>query len=601
MTDQVRHNPERSELPAAMTWDLIPLYADLESWERDFAALDGLAQAFSACQDGLGSSPESVVQAFERLDSLNRACSKLHVHAHLRSDEDTADSTARARLERASAKFAEISGLTSWFSPALLALPPATVKCFLESPALAYYRRALEEIERSRPHTLSAPEERLLGLASDALSTPYNVFGAFDNADLRFPVLDDGKGGKAELTHGNYIEFLKSSDRDVRRSAYEAYRDNFVKWRNTLAATLGGGVKANVFEAKARNFASAREAALHPDNVPVAVYDKLVAAVRSKLPALHRYLELRRRALKLDVIRMHDLHVPLVPDYNLEVTWEQAKAWVLESLQPLGEEYCQTARRAFSERWVDALECRGKRSGAYSSGCYDSSPYILMNFKGTLNCVFTLAHELGHSMHSLLSNRSQGYQYARYKIFVAEVASTTNELLLAQHLRQRSDDPRLSTYLLNHQADQVRTTIIRQTMFAEFERDIHAVLERGQALTADGLSESYAALNDLYHRGPVETDSRAAIEWAGIPHFYYGFYVYKYATGLSAAMALAKGLLDGRPDRSAAYLRFLAAGCSKDPLDLLQDAGVDLGSGAPVATALEEFSRIVAELESRLP
>jgi len=587
--------PERKDIPEKFKWDLSPLYSDAAEWERDFERLDAALREFNAFQGRLAESAESLKTALEKEDVLNRLLEKAYTYAHLKSDEDVSNSENMGRLARAAAKYAEISGATAWFEPELLAIPEEKLRSFLDSGTLDFYRRSIEETLRDKPHTLSAAEERILGMASDALSAPSKIFSALNDADAKFPTLPDGKGGETELTHGNYQIFLENRDRSIRKAAFLAMHGFYEDHRNALAAVLDGTVKTHVLNARLRSFPSALEASLHNDNVPGSVYENLIATVREGLDEFGRYLELRKKALKLDDLDMFDLRAPIVGDVDRSFSWDEAVGMVLESLAPLGDDYAKSAERAFSERWIDSRESRGKRSGAYSSGCYDSPPYILMNFNGTLNDVFTLAHELGHSMHSFLSRETQEYHYADYKIFVAEVASTTNELLLHRHLAGKSDDPRFSAYLASHLLDTIRGTLFRQTMFAEFEKEIHERLERGEPLTADGLSDAYYAVNADYHPG-IDADKAISVEWARIPHFHYNFYVYKYATGISAAATLAKGLVGERPGARDAYLGFLKAGATKDVLDLLRDAGVDLESPEPVENTIALFAETTKSL-----
>lgn len=592
--------PLRSELPEAMTWDLTPLYADLPAWDADFAMLAEDLVACQAWRGRLGESPEALRQAWVALDALERRITKLYAYAHLGADEDTTASAPQARQAQVAARAAELGGEVAWFEPEVLALPEAGLAADLVAPELAFYRRSLGELVRRRPHTLSAREERLLGMASDSLGAPGKIFSLLSNADLRFGKVRGADGLRIELTNGNYSRFLESQDRRARRAAFRAMFDAHHRLRHTFAATLDGGIRKQVFLAKARNFTTARAAALHPDNVPEAVYDQLIATVRQRLPDLHRYFDLRRRMLDLNRLDMYDLRVPLSATDNLRISWDEACHRVRESVRPLGEAYTAALGQAFTKRWIDPLECRGKRSGAYSGGCYDSPPYILMNYAETLNDVFTLAHELGHSLHSWHSRQAQEYHYAGYRIFVAEVASTTNELLLHHHLLAQADRRELRLPLLQHLLDEIRGTVIRQTMFAEFEQVLHQRVEAGGSWTADALDEAYFAMNRDYHGRPVRANRRIAGEWARIPHFYYNFYVYKYATGFSAAVALSRGILAGDQSHIDAYLNLLRAGDTKDVLDLLRDAGVDLSRPEPVSAALDLFVETLARLEQEL-
>ena len=587
----------RSELDPVLTWDLTPMYDSDEAWEKEYSGLEALLKKFLEFRGRLADSPAVLKEAFEADDALSLSIERLYVYSHLKADEDTGNSVNQSRHDRISARSAEISGECAWFQPELLAMDEARFNAYLEDETLAFYRRTLKEIGEERKHTLSAAEERILSLSSDVLGTPHKAFSLLNDADLRFPEIEDEKGEKIEVTHGNYIKLLESPVRKVRKAAFEAVYDTYSGMKNTLAALLDGEVKIHVLDAQLRSFPSAIESSLFGDKVPVSVYENLIGSIHRNLPMIYRYFALRAKVLKLEKLDMYDIHTPLLPDCRMEVSWEEAVKQVCDSLQVLGPEYHSAIGQAFENRWIDVPECRGKRSGAYSSGCFGSPPYMLLNFSGTLDSMFTLAHELGHSMHSYFSDRNQPYHYAGYRIFVAEVASTTNELLLLNSLLNQTADPKIRAYLLNHLADEFRGTVFRQTMFAEFERDIHALSEEGTPLTADLLCDRYYQLNTLYHGDAVKGDDRIRYEWSRIPHFYYDFYVYKYATGFSAAAALSRSILAGETEP---YLRFLKAGGSRDVLDIMKDAGVDFLNGDPVGDALKLFDDTVTQLEKVL-
>jgi oligoendopeptidase F len=599
-TDNLHKLMDREELPLEMTWDLNVIYKNDDEWEDDFKKIEPLLDKFMTYKGRLAESPVVMREAIEANDAIERLGEKVYVYAHLKSDEDTSNSQNRSKVDRISTLFAEISGKAAWFDPEVMAIDTAVMDKFLEAPELAFYKRSIKELLRSRPHTLSEKEERILGMASDVMSAPQKTFTMLNNADIKFPEVTTENGTSVELTHGNYIKFLESSNREIRREAFEAMYDTYIKFRNTFASTLDGTTKRHVLSSKLRNYPSALNAALFSDNVPETVYTNLIEAVNDKLPGLHDYMNLRAEVMNLESLNMYDIYNPLVPECKIEVSWEQAVEWVKEALKPLGEDYCKNLDKAFSQRWVDVLECRGKRSGAYSSGCYDTYPYLLLNFHGTLNDVFTLAHELGHSMHSFYSNQTQEYHYADYSIFVAEVASTTNEILLHDYLMKNNTDKNVKAYLLCHLADEIRGTIYRQTQFAEFELDIHQKAEQSIPLTPDLLSEEYFKLNSKYYGGSVAADKRIEMEWARIPHFYYNFYVYKYATGMSAAIKLSENILSGDKQKLDDYFGFLKAGDSKDVLDIMRDAGVDLSTPEPVHAALDVFANTVKELRTLL-
>jgi oligoendopeptidase F len=586
-----------SELPVDMTWDLSSLYNSAGAWEKDFKSIDKLVKNVEKFKGHLAESALIMAQAIAAIDDMERLVEKVYVYAHLKADEDKSNSANSAIVDRISSKSAKIAGATAWFEPEFMAIPIATINKFLKSDGLKFYRRSIEELLRERKHTLTEPEERLLGLSADIMQMPYKAFSMLNNADIQFPAIDDGSGKKLRLTHGNYFSLLESPDRLVRKNAFNAMFDTYEKYRNTFAATLDGAVKQHVFSAKIRNYRTSLEAALFEDKIPVPVYDNLISAVKSKLPVLHEYFLIRAKALGLKKLNMYDLFNPLVPECKLKISWNEAKKLVQEAFKPLGGEYVSIVQKAFTERWIDALECKGKRSGAYSSGCYDSFPYILLNYNNTLNDVFTLAHELGHSLHSFYSNKNQPYHYADYSIFVAEVASTTNEILLHEYLMQQQSRRDIQIYLLCHMADEIRGTIFRQTMFAEFEKMLYSKSELDIPLTPDLLDREYLTLNTEYHGKNVVIDPRLAVEWARIPHFYYNFYVYKYATGMSAALKLSKNILSGDGAKLGKYFSFLKAGDSKDVLDIMADAGVDLASSNTISDGLEHFADIVEQLK----
>lgn len=591
--------PLRGDLPEELTWNLDAIYENIADWEEDFARILPLAESYLQFKGHLADSPEVLLQAIEKSDEIIRIAEKVYVFAHLRSDEDTTNSENKSRLERIEALFAEVSAQMAWFDPEIMAIPEKRMAELLNAPELAFYRRSLEELLRGRKHTLSEKEETILSQLSDVLGTSEKAFSSLNNSDLVFPKIADEDGKKVELSHGNYIGFLENKNRNVRRNAFKTLYKTYSGLRNTFATTLDGTVKRHVLSAKIRHFNSALEQSLFDDNVPADVYRNLIAAVHAKLPAIHRYMKLRAKVLGLKKLDMFDIYNPLLPDCRKSYSYEEAVSTVKSALSVLGKEYSKTLNRAFVERWVDVPECRGKRSGAYSSGCYDTNPYLLLNYNDTLNDVFTLAHELGHSMHSYYSNTNQHFHYADYSIFVAEVASTTNELLLHHYLLNTTHDETLKTYLLCHLTDEIRGTIFRQTMFAEFELWMHETSARGIPLTADTLSKKYGELNALYHGNAVKPDPLIAMEWARIPHFYYNFYVYKYATGMSAALKLSQNILSGDPKLVERYFGFLKAGASKDVLDIMADAGVDLSTPTPIEEALEVFEKTVEELEKR--
>lgn len=583
-----------------MNWDLEALYPSTKLWDEDFAKLEAAARNFAGYKGRLAEAPAVFREAIEASDAFDRLCEKLYTYAHLRSDENTTIGVNRARVDRICAKLAGLSEMEAWFAPEVMAIPEERMAELLQSEELAFYRRSIEELLREKKHILSECEERLLGQLSDVLGTSGDLFSTLNDTDLRFGRIRGEDGKMHTLTHGSYRRFLESSERTVRHAAFRKLYKTYEKFRNTFAVTLDGTVKRHVVSARIRKFDSALQQALYPDNIPESVYLNLISTVHNNLDGLFDYFKLRGEMLGLDKVNMYDLHCPLTAECRKEYSFAEASELVQKALLPLGSDYADNLKRAWSERWIDVPERPGKRSGAYSSGCYDSRPYLLLNFQNTFDDVFTLAHELGHSMHSFYSRKYQHYHYSDYEIFVAEVASTTNELLLSRYLLQNSSDHAFRAYLYGHLADEIRATIYRQTMFAEFELGIHRAAWDGEVLTADFLDENYFKLNAEYHGPFVETDPLIAMEWSRIPHFHYNFYVYKYATGMSAAIRLSERILSGDPAAVEAYLNFLKAGDSKDVLDIMRDAGVDLSTPEPVDAALKFFKESVAGLRKEL-
>lgn len=585
--------PKRSDLPVEQTWDLTPLYKTGAAWEKDFKKLRALVRDFNQYKGKL-SDPQMLYEAFRASDKLSLAVEKLYTFAHLRSDEDTGNSENRARVDRISALSSEIGGETAWFEPELSALPEEQFKALLKAPVLKFYRRTLKEIGRDRKHTLSEAEERVLELSGDAFQTPEKTFSALNDADLVFPMIKDEKGNDIRLSHGNYIKMLESENRTVRHDAFKGIYSVYSMFKNTFASLMDAEVRNHVVDAKMRHYKSALCSSLSEDNIPESVYRSLISAVHENLEPLYEYFAFRAEKLGLKKLDMYDIHCPLVPNAARNVPWDEAVSMVKNALAPLGEEYVSVLDKAFRERWMDIPECKGKRSGAYSGGCYGKPPYLLLNHSGNLDSVFTLAHELGHSLHSYFSDRANDYHYAGYKIFVAEVASTTNEILLQHYLLSKAETQAEKAYLVNYLIDTFRGTLYRQTMFAEFELMMHEHSAEGIPLTAEHLSNEYYKLNALYHGDAVEPDPDIRYEWARIPHFHYDFYVYKYATGISAAATLAQKILAGDTD---GYFRFLKAGDSKDVIDIMKDAGVDFTTPEPINQALKLFADQVKQLK----
>jgi oligoendopeptidase F len=594
----------RSEIPQEDRWNVEALYPNPDAWKEELTAVQGTDK--SPRWPELGSfrgklnNPEATSLLIKFYLELDRKLSKLHTYAHLRADEDLGNDSFKSNFGLISSLFHDFQLETSWIEPELLTLTEANFKRLTTHPSLKPYHFYFEKIGLRRPHTLAPEMEELIALSGKALDTSYQTFAALNHADMTFPPAIDSKGAEHPLSNGTYLSYLRSPDRELRRTAFKHLHSSYEAHANTLCELLQGQVQSHLFFAKARKFDHCLEAALFPHQVDRSVYENLIASVRKHLPLMHEYVALRKKLLKLDEIHLYDLYVPLVDNLESTISYEEARKAVMESVAPLGKNYQAALKKGLlEERWVDVYENPRKRSGAYSSGCYDSMPYILMNYHGTLNDVLTLAHEVGHSMHSLLSRLNQPYIYAQYPIFVAEVASTFNEQLLLKHFKEKAKSKQDMAYLINYEIEGIRGTIFRQTMFAEFELQIHNWAEQGVPLTPTLLKQYYVQLNRDYYGPDIVLDPELEIEWARIPHFYYNFYVYQYATGLSAALALFKKVVPSEEARDR-YLAFLSSGGSRYPLDLLKEAGVDMRSSAPVDVALDHFKHLLSELKSHL-
>lgn len=592
--------PKRNEIPTALTWDLTLVYERDEDWERDFQVVENHIAPLGAMQGTLHNG-WSLLNTLKTSDEIGQTLGRLYSYASLKRSQDNANAESQARLERVKMLSTRLASAAAFIEPEILELDADVLQGFIaEEAGLKLYEYYLQKLQRRRPHIRSAEVEDVLAQAYEATSAPATVYKMFGDADLKFPNVLDKDGNEVELTHGRYIKFLESSDRTLRENGFKTMHNEYSKWRNTLASNLAGAVKSHVFSARVRHYDSALHAALDPDEIPTDVYTNLISSVRERLPVLHRYLRLRKKLLGLDELQMWDLYVPMVADVEKEISYEQAETEVKKSLLPLGEDYNRVLDKAFSSRWIDVMENEGKTSGAFSDGSYTTPPYILMNWQDNLNNAFTLTHELGHSLHSYYTRETQPYVYAGYTIFVAEVASTLNESLLTNHLQREArekGDKALQLSLLNSYAERFRATLFRQTMFAEFELMIHSLNERGEALTADGMSELYKSLNDDYYGAEVQVDDAVAIEWARIPHFYYDFYVYQYATGISAAAALSKQIVEEGAPAVERYLNFLRGGGSDTSINLLRGAGVDMATPTPIHQALDVFDSVIAQME----
>ncbi|MBU8877474.1 oligoendopeptidase F [Bacillus sp. FJAT-29790] len=598
----VKKLPSRSEITVEDTWRLEDIYPNDDAWEKEYNDVNGLVPGASKFQGKLGKSADLLYEALQYQDHLLERLAKLYTYAHMRYDQDTTNSFYQGMDDRIKNLYSQAGSALAYIVPEILAVDEQKIIEFLdEKEELQLYKHSLEEINLQRPHVLSAESEALLAQASEVLGASGNTFGMLNNADLEFPSIKDENGEEVEITHGRYIRFLESDDQRVRHDAFKAVYETYGKFRNTFASTLSGNVKKDNFNAKIRNYDSARHAALASDNIPESVYDNLVKTVNDHLHLLHRYVKLRKKVLGVEELHMYDLYTPLVKEVKMEVKYEEAKDLILKGLTPLGEDYLDVLKEGFENRWVDVHENKGKRSGAYSSGAYGTNPYILMNWQDNVNTLFTLAHEFGHSVHSYYTRKTQPYPYGSYSIFVAEVASTCNEALLGDYLLKTIDDDKKRLFLLNHYLEGFRGTVFRQTMFAEFEHIIHQKAQNGEPLTADSLTKEYYELNKKYF-GEEELiiDEEIGLEWSRIPHFYYNYYVYQYATGFSAATALSKQILEEGQPAVERYIEFLKSGSSDYPIEVLKKAGVDMTGSKPIEDACKVFEEKLIEMENLL-
>ncbi len=591
----------RSEIPEEYKWNLEAIYPADEQWEQDFAKVAPMLEVVGSYRGRLGESAQTLLAALRARDDISYLIEKLYAYARMRRDEDNTNSTYQALEDRARAAWVRVSEALSYFNPELLKVGEDTIRRFMqEEQGLTLYEHVFDNLFREKEHMLDEQQEALLAAVGEVASGPGQIYDMLTDADMKFGTIVDEEGQEVELTQGRYLRYIRSTDRRVRKDAFFTFHEAFNKYRNTFATCYATQVKSDIFFARARKYSSALEAALFPDNIPVSVYEGLIDAVNRNLPLLHRYMELRRKVLGLDRVHMYDLHVPLIQEVEHTVPYERAVEMVTEAFAPMGDDYLNAVRQGLRSRWTDVYETPNKTSGAYSWGVYGVHPFMLLNYQDTLYDVFTLAHEMGHSMHSYYTYRHQPYVYSEYTLFVAEVASTLNEELLTHYLLNSTDDRGIRLAVLNNSLEQFRTTLYRQTMFAEFEKTAHELAEAGEALTADRLSQIHYDLNVRYHGPSVFVEDEIAIEWARIPHFYRHFYVYKYATGMSAAVALARQILDeGRPAVER-YLRFLSRGGSDYSINLLRDAGVDMTSPEPVNRALQLFGERIAEMEALL-
>lgn len=595
MSDRI---PERADIPAESRWSIEDIYANDELWEADYAKAMSYAEKIAGFKGKLCKSANELLNYYRLDDELSVLLDKLINYSQRKNDEDTRVSKYQDMSNRIGMLFVTLSNAAAFASPEIISIPDDTLAGFFEECAeLVPYKRAIERIRIRREHILSESEEKIIALAGEMAEAPDTVFSMFNDADLTFPDAVDKDGISHQVTHESHIAYMRSPDRVLRKSSFESVHRTYASFRNTCAAMLSSQVKSLVFNARARKYSSTLEAALSANEVDTAVYHQLIKSVRDNLEPLHRYVRIHKRALGNDEFHAYDLSAPCVKGIDLKIPFDKAVNEVYDSLEPMGEEYRAIFKKAMDERWIDVYENAGKRSGAYSAGAR-VHPFVLLNYKGTLNCEFTLAHEMGHAIHSYLSNKNQPVAYSDYVIFVAEVASTCNESLLMRHLLKKCDDRKLRAYLVNYFLEQFRTTFYRQAMFAEFELAINEIVENGGSLTAEKLCEIYHKLNVDYYGEDFIVDRELDAEWARIPHFYYNYYVYQYATGFLAAIALSGRILDEGAEAVKDYIGFLSGGCSKDPISLLKGAGVDMTSEKPANDAMKLFNQLLDEMEA---
>lgn len=587
---------ERNKIPNDLKWDLESMYENNDEWNKDYERAVELAKKFESHKGNMTNSSDNLYNALKDKNDLYRLVEHLYSYSHLRLDEDTRLGGSQELSDKGMSLIIDVEDKTSFFIPEILTIDESTIKKYIsEKEELKLYEHYIEDILREKDHVLSSREESILAQFGEVANAPQKIYSMLNDADLKFPTINDENNKEIEITSGSFIPLMESKNRDVRKGAFKGLYKTYYSFKNTFAASLSGDLKSNVFNAKIRNYSNTREASLNSNNIPLSVYDNLISVIHNNLDTMYEYMDIRKRVLKLDELHMYDLYVPIVDNVDFSIPYDEAVEIVKKALAPLKKEYITAMNSGFDSGWIDVMENRGKRSGAYSSGSYDSKPYILLNYHDTLDNIFTIAHEMGHSMHSHFTRNNQEFIYGNYSIFVAEVASTTNELLLLNYMLNNAKDKNEKLYLLNHYLESFRTTVYRQTMFAEFEQIIHEHIENGGALTADYLSERYKKLNELYYGPNVVIDDEIAIEWARIPHFYYNYYVFQYATGFSAAVALSERILKEGDSAVDSYLTFLKSGSSDYPINVLKKAGVDMTTEEPVNNAMNTFKRLVEE------
>lgn len=590
--------PSRDELDSRFQWNLEDLYSSDAACKKDMKKLEASLKDLSKFQNQLSNSSKTLLDCLVLNDNLSQIMEKVYVYSHMKLHENTANSFYQGLSDGAKSLSIKLSSASSFIIPEILSLSQNTLKEYMkENEELNLYSHLINNLLRQKEHILSKESEQLLAEASELAQAPQSIFSMLNDADITFPPIEDKDGDKIEVTKGRFIHLMENPNREIRKAAFKSLYSSYIKQKNTIAATYHGSLKKDVFFSKMRKYPSSLEFALFKDNIPKEVYTNLIETVHEFLPLMHRYVALRKRLLGLDELHMYDLYTPIVADVDMEVPYEEAMKIVKEGLAPLGEDYIKVLDKGFNEGWIDVYENKGKRSGAYSWGAYGAHPYVLLNYQDNINNLFTLAHEMGHALHSYYSDLTQPYVYAQYPIFLAEIASTVNESLLMQHLLKETKDKKRKAFLINHFMEQFRGTLFRQTMFAEFEMLTHEMLENGDAITADTLSSTYRELNIKYYGPHIVLDTEIDFEWARIPHFYNAFYVYKYATGYSAAIALSDKILKNEEGALRDYMTFLKSGSSDYPINILDKAGVNMNTSEPIRKALEVFESLLVEME----
>ena len=591
--------PKREEVPEELTWRLEDIFPDTASWEKELKEALALSETLSSYEGKIADDSHMLLEALKCYDTCMLKMERVGGYAHMRHDEDTGNALYQELDLKTQGAYVKIMEAIAFLEPEILSIPEEKLQAFFEEqPGLAAYEVTIREILRQRAHALSKEMEQLLASSGEMAQTASNGFGMLVDADLKFPSVTDREGNEIQITNGRFVPLQMSPDRELRKEVFEKFYTRYSEFKNTWAALYDGQVKQQIFYARARKYPSTFVAAVDANNVDPAVCDRLFESVHAGMDKMHRYVRLRRKMLGVDELHMYDVYTPMVSDFDRKYSYEEAKELSLKALAPLGEEYLSVVRKAYEDRWIDVVENEGKRGGAYSSGVYDVHPYMLLNYTDTLDDVFTLVHEMGHSMHTWYSSKNQSHLNAEYKIFVAEVASTTNEILLLEYMLSQVKEKKERAYLINHYLESFKSTLYRQTMFEEFERKTNAMAEEGIPLTAKVLSDTYLELNRQYFGEDMVSDPLIAYEWCRIPHFYYNFYVYQYATSFAASVAIAHRILEQGEAAAAPYIEFLKSGCTSDPVSLLKKAGVDLSTKKPIDEALEVFEKAIEEMEA---